>query len=166
MMKRNILRAALAAGILGISATSFAGGVDIPFTGIVDEVINECSIDLTSGGILALASNRDELTSSPSSGAVRGDVFVNCIDTGSISITTPTAGPGDATTLAEQSGYTSGAELYSASTGGSLLTSDATGATTGSTSDHYYPHMWAKTSGNSIPVGQYNYVVTITVTAD
>ncbi|HEC83908.1 MAG: hypothetical protein DRR19_10590 [Candidatus Parabeggiatoa sp. nov. 1] len=159
-MKRNILRAAVAAS-LGLSGAAFAANVDVPFIGTVN---NACTITNSSDGALVLTGT-NTITSNPSDGGTRAIVSVACLGTGAISVASPVAGTGAAATLAVQSGYASSADVYNASTGGSVIANSSGTTSIGSTSSNYYPHMSASISGTIAP-GTYNYTVAVTVTAE
>jgi len=177
MMKRNILRAAVAASILGISGVAFASDTaDVPFTGTVEDL---CKLDADpTGGTIALANTlgkTDRLTARPaetSNGALGSFTYKCSTGTANLTVNTPEPTGGDPFTSALESvpGYTKGANIYDDNGGTNSIAevtdSDATAATASAqpgVPTTYYVSMWAETSGTDIPSGDYAYTVTIDI---
>jgi len=176
-MKRNILRAAVAASILGVSGVAFAADdAVVPFSGTVPD---GCKLDPNTAivpGVVALADSMagretDRITAHPNE-TTNGTIgqFTYICSTGvdaNLTVNAPTATGPSSTTLesAGTAGYAKGAEIYTeaaatnliANSVGSIVASNQAAGT-------YFVTMWVETPGIDIPGGsQYAYDVTINI---
>lgn len=143
-MKRNILRAAIAASIFGVSSAAFADTTDVP----------SCNITNISDGILVWVNNI--FTSEPDEGGTRAVIEVTSADTCTLSVAFPTH-------LSDgMSGRATNAEVYNSAYGGTKLADAAIGTTYNhpAGTEIYYVNMFYKTSSNVSP-GTYNYTVAV-----
>ncbi len=116
-MKRNILRAAVAASILGLSGAAFADTVEVPFSGTVSSI---CSLSLTTDGVLAEAAPNDWTTET------RG-VIELAGNTGTLTVADPTAWTvSDGSTYGDGITYTVG--VWDSASGGTNVTGSPTQA--------------------------------------
>jgi len=174
-MKRNILRAAVAASILGISGVAFAASDDVHFSGTI---LENCSISAVVDGTIALVDipAADGTTMSSDSGVASagtiGSFDVTCLTgTAAITIHAPVGSDPTTTTFEGAAGYVADARLYSDvgitmiasedTAGAGTVTAAAQPAASGVT---YYVNMDASTTGD-IASGTYNYDVTVDVTS-
>jgi hypothetical protein len=154
-MKRNILRAAVAASIFGFSGAAFAESVDVPFSGTV---ANACSITKTSDGVLAL-DFPNHLAARLMSDGIPGVIEVTCAGAGTISVDAPVA-TGTTTINGTTESFvmqnTNGAGPVKANSEGTTSTHPA-----GTTS---YGVSMSDYGGPDFTPGTYTYAVTVTIT--
>jgi len=150
-MKRNILRAAVAASILGISCAAFAETY-MPFSG----TIKGCHINKISDGVLVWVNNI--FTSEPEEGGTRAVIEVTSAGTCTLSITFPTPFSDG------MEGGATNAEVYDSADGGIKLADAAIGTIYNhpAGTEYYYVNMFYKTSnGSNVSPGTYNYTVAV-----
>ncbi|RKZ40241.1 MAG: hypothetical protein DRQ49_09040 [Gammaproteobacteria bacterium] len=150
-MKSNILRAAVAASILGVSCANFSETYT-PFNGM----INGCNITKISDGVLVWVNNI--FTSEPEEGGTRAVIEVTSTGTCSLSVAFPTNFSDG------MEGGATNAEVYDSADGGIKLADAAIGTIynhpTGT--KIYYVNMFYKTSnGSNVSPGTYNYTVAV-----
>ena len=173
-MKRNILRAAVAASILGISGVAFAASDTVVFTGTI---VENCSISAVVNGTIGLVDSpaadgtmMSSDTTVAAADGVPGSFDVTCLaGTAAITIHAP-VGSDPTTNLTGEAGYVADARLYDA--GASMIASEDTdGAGTATAAAQpaaggvtYTVNMDVSTTGD-IPSGTYSYDVTVDVTS-
>jgi len=177
-MKRNILRAAVAASILGVSGVAFAAGdAVVPFSGTVPD---GCKLDPNTAvvpGVVALADSMaggrtDRLTAHPSetSNGTIGQFTYIC-STGvdaNLTVNAPeVAGPSsNSLENAGTAGYAKGAEIYTEATATTAKIADSATALVANNqaAGTYFVTMWVETPTIDIPGGTgYAYNVTINI---
>jgi len=168
-MKRNILRAAVAASILGVNSVAFAADTMVEFGATIE---NQCSITADANGTLGIATaiNQDNMLSSKPTESTDGtlaQVTINCAGSGTLSMSQPVPNSADATAFAAGGSYNTGTEVYADVNGSSNLgiSNTASGTITpNGTPTVYYIHMYARDSSVTIiPDGIYTYMVTVSI---
>ena len=168
-MKRNILRAAVAASILGVSGVAFADDAEIPFQGTIQELCTLTAGSITQGTI-ALADTlgqTDRLTARPNetSNGTLGNFAYTCrAGNANLTVNAPVGTNPTAQALEAVPGYIEGANIYSDAAGAtSIAATDTTATANAQPSGTYYVSMWAETTGTDILGGTYNYTVTVNI---
>jgi len=154
MMKRNILRAAVAASILGVSGAAFAESVDVPFSGTVTGTAG-ISTPPPSEPVI-IVPNGTILSSHPSQGGGLTLVGVTCIGQCDLSIAPPNQVNGPMTSSPGVSW------IYGDENGTIELTTSEGSPHTIYTNTDCYVGMEVDMVG--LPPGTYRFIVTLTLT--
>lgn len=177
---KKLLRNSLIASVVAVAgATAFAGqanaqSVDVNFNGTVG---NTCEITKLKDGKLGITDLRQSgefLTSSPteSSKGELGEIEVNCIGSGEISVTAPTPISADAQALVN-TGIEYNPNVYILNSDSTLVTSAGRGFQSpikgpetlalNGTPQKLDVYMFIGTN-NPTPAGNYQYSTTVTIT--
>jgi hypothetical protein len=159
-MKRNILRAAIAASILGVSGAAVAESVDVPFSGTV---AGACSFASVTPGTLV---ETGVWLDGGESAGTNGSLQVTCNGAATISIANPTSGA----PIPNQGGIYS--RMYA--TTGTMTSGNALAGNGAATPTHahaagsttYRITMGVNTTDAFVAPGTYNYTVAVTAIVD